>query len=134
MQCTPYLPSQVQPSTVGHSPGCSPQGSAAGPLTPHGVCCSARSSGAQQTNAQNRKLNFVARCAAGTKVGVVGLGGLGHLALQFAAKLGAEVSLMSWPGITQGCTLWAVEQSLSCHDRPSLCSCLQSCLDIIPAC
>ena len=54
---------------------------------------------AQQSNAQHVKLILAPRCAAGTKVGVVGLGGLGHLALQFAAKLGAEVSLSSRPGV-----------------------------------
>lgn len=27
----------------------------------------------------------------GTKVTVIGIGGLGHLAIQFAAKMGAEV-------------------------------------------
>jgi alcohol/geraniol dehydrogenase (NADP+) len=32
---------------------------------------------------------------AGTRVGVIGIGGLGHLALQFAAKLGAEVTAIS---------------------------------------
>lgn len=31
----------------------------------------------------------------GTRVGVIGIGGLGHLALQFAAKLGAEVTALS---------------------------------------
>jgi D-arabinose 1-dehydrogenase-like Zn-dependent alcohol dehydrogenase len=31
----------------------------------------------------------------GTRVGVLGIGGLGHLAIQFAAKLGAEVVVFS---------------------------------------
>ena len=31
----------------------------------------------------------------GDRVGVVGIGGLGHLAIQFAAKLGAEVVVIS---------------------------------------
>jgi D-arabinose 1-dehydrogenase-like Zn-dependent alcohol dehydrogenase len=31
----------------------------------------------------------------GQRVGVVGIGGLGHLAIQFAAKLGAEVVVFS---------------------------------------
>jgi len=31
----------------------------------------------------------------GTRVGVIGIGGLGHLGLQFAAKLGAEVTAIS---------------------------------------
>ena len=31
----------------------------------------------------------------GTKVGVVGLGGLGHMAVKFAASLGAEVTMLS---------------------------------------
>jgi alcohol dehydrogenase (NADP+) len=30
-------------------------------------------------------------CSKGMKVGVIGIGGLGHLAVQFAAKMGAEV-------------------------------------------
>lgn len=33
--------------------------------------------------------------ATGRKVGVLGLGGLGHLAVQFAAKMGAEVTVLS---------------------------------------
>jgi len=32
---------------------------------------------------------------AGTRVGVLGIGGLGHLAIQFAAKMGAEVVVFS---------------------------------------
>lgn len=31
----------------------------------------------------------------GTKVGIIGMGGLGHLAIQFAHKMGAEVTLFS---------------------------------------
>ena len=31
----------------------------------------------------------------GMRVGVMGIGGLGHLAIQFAAKLGAEVTVFS---------------------------------------
>ena len=91
----------------------------------------ATSSEAQQTNAQNQKFILAPRCAAGTKVGVVGLGGLGHLALQFAAKLGAEVSLLSRPGVyhTGAHSLrhqCLVKLSLSCDHRPSLCSRLPS--------
>lgn len=36
-----------------------------------------------------------ANIKAGTKVAVIGIGGLGHLALQFAAALGAEVTAIS---------------------------------------
>src|SRR5881296_2879168 len=34
-------------------------------------------------------------CKAGDKVGVVGLGGLGHMAVKFAASMGAEVAVLS---------------------------------------
>lgn len=34
----------------------------------------------------------------GHRVGVLGIGGLGHLAIQFAAKLGAEVVVFSGSG------------------------------------
>lgn len=34
-------------------------------------------------------------CGKGKKVGVVGIGGLGHYAVQFAAALGAEVWALS---------------------------------------
>ncbi len=34
-------------------------------------------------------------CGAGTRVGVVGLGGLGHMAVKLAAALGAEVTMLS---------------------------------------
>jgi uncharacterized zinc-type alcohol dehydrogenase-like protein len=34
-------------------------------------------------------------CQAGTKVGVVGLGGLGHMAVKLAAAMGAEVTMLS---------------------------------------
>jgi len=34
-------------------------------------------------------------CAAGTRVGVVGLGGLGHMAVKLAASMGAKVTVLS---------------------------------------
>jgi uncharacterized zinc-type alcohol dehydrogenase-like protein len=40
----------------------------------------------------------------GMRVAVVGIGGLGHLALQFAAALGADVS----GGVGGGCRHWEV--------------------------
>ena len=81
----------------------------------------ATSSEAQQTNAQNQKFILAPRCAAGTKVGVVGLGGLGHLALQFAAKLGAEVSLLSRPGVHDTGRPWtpgtAIRRQAGCRGK-----------------
>ena len=47
-------------------------------------------------------------CGVGKKVGIVGIGGLGHYAVQFAAALGAEV--------------WALSHSPSKQD-----DCLQVC-------
>ncbi len=35
------------------------------------------------------------KCAPGTRVGVVGLGGLGHMAVKIAAAMGAEVTMLS---------------------------------------
>ena len=35
------------------------------------------------------------KCAPGTRVGVVGLGGLGHMAVKLAAAMGAEVTMLS---------------------------------------
>lgn len=35
------------------------------------------------------------RCGKGTRVGVVGLGGLGHMAVKLAAAMGAEVTMLS---------------------------------------
>jgi uncharacterized zinc-type alcohol dehydrogenase-like protein len=35
------------------------------------------------------------KCAAGTRVGVVGLGGLGHMAVKIANAMGAEVTMLS---------------------------------------
>ena len=35
------------------------------------------------------------KCGAGTRVGVVGLGGLGHMAVKIAAAMGAEVTMLS---------------------------------------
>jgi alcohol dehydrogenase (NADP+) len=35
------------------------------------------------------------QCRAGTRVGVVGLGGLGHMAVKLAAAMGAEVTMLS---------------------------------------
>lgn len=39
---------------------------------------------------------------AGDRVGVVGIGGLGHLAIQFASKMGAEVVVFSSTGEKEG--------------------------------